>query len=170
MKTAIPSPATDRRALLSAILKSLRRRRDMKSSEVAAAMGMPQRSYEFFEAGQGRFDMDRLHRFAEAVDADPYAILFALEIGSAKFAVRCADNKAATVFLIALQDFDAHVGDDLLRLDPHTLMAAFTRAFDGLRHTATERVALLESWMSDPILTGEQEAAPPARQPQDEEE
>jgi transcriptional regulator with XRE-family HTH domain len=141
-------------AQLSGLMKALRRRRGLRVSETAAAVGMPRRSYQHFEAGRGRLDVGRLHRFAQAIDADFYALLAALEIGSPAFALRCADNKLMTIFMMALQDFDALAGDDIARLDPHLLMATFTAMFDELRAVARDRDVQVESWMTDKTLGG----------------
>lgn len=35
----------------------------MKPAEVADAMGMAKRSYEHFEAGKGKINLERIHRF-----------------------------------------------------------------------------------------------------------
>lgn len=151
---AVSTRAEDRQELLSTILKTLRRRRGVRAAEVAARMGMPLRTYEHFEAGKGRIDAERIHKFAAVIDVDPYAILLGLEIASPAFAERCADNKAATILLLALQDFDSAIGDELRALDPHTLMTHFTGAFDTLRRQARVRRVEVESWMTDSAITG----------------
>ena len=113
-------------AQLSALMKMLRRRRGRSVADMALAMDMPRRSYQHFEAGRGRLDISRIHRFAQALEIDFYALLAALEIGSPAFAVRCADNKLMTILMMSLQNFDARAADDIARLDPHTLMTSFT--------------------------------------------
>lgn len=136
-------------------MKALRRRRGRGVRDTAAAVGMAYRSYQHFEAGLGRLDAGRIFRFAQALDVDPYAILTALEIGSPAFALRSADNKLMTIFLMALQDFDAAAGDDIARLDPHTLMTSFTAVFDELRALARDRDVQVEAWMTDKALGGD---------------
>jgi len=141
-------------ASLSDVLKALRRHRRLRSADVAAAMGMPLRSYEHFEAGGGRLNRDRIHRFADALDVDPFAIFVALDIGSPHFAVRCADNKLMMVLTMALFEFDATVGDGIQRLETAEVIEAFTRCFDGLRDQAKTAEAFVESWMAEKALPG----------------
>lgn len=152
-RTALPKSSAERRALLSTMLKGLRKLRGLKAADAAARMGIPLRSYEHFESGQGRIDAARIHQFADALDVDPYGILLGLELASPAFALRCADNKGATILMLALQDFDSGIGDDLRALDPHTLMNHLTNAFDTLKDRARVRRAEVESWMTDPALT-----------------
>jgi transcriptional regulator with XRE-family HTH domain len=139
----------DRRASLSQVLKALRRQRGLRPGQVAQAMGMRPRSYEYFESGRGRLNLDRIHRFAEVLDVDPFAIVAALEIGSPRFALRCADNKLMTILIMALQDFDTQAGDDIARLDARSLIGEFTRALDELARRAREHDAFVETWMAE---------------------
>ncbi|WP_187149077.1 helix-turn-helix domain-containing protein [Phenylobacterium zucineum] len=136
------------------MLKALRRQRGLKAADVAGRMGMPLRSYEHFESGKGRIDVERIHQFAEVLDVDPYGIVLGLELASPSFALRCADNKAGTILLLALQDFDAGIGDELRALDPHTLMRHLTEAFDLLGQRARVRRVEVEAWMHDPAIVG----------------
>jgi transcriptional regulator with XRE-family HTH domain len=140
---------TERGAALSRALKTIRRQRGLGRVEVARAMGMPLRSYDYFESGRGRLNVDRVHQVAEILNADPYAFLAAIEIGSPEFAIRCADNKLMVVLTMALQEFDARASDEIPRLDPRTLFAAFTAMFDDLTRQARDRDAVLTDWMSD---------------------
>jgi hypothetical protein len=135
---------------LSGILRALRRHRRLRSAEVADAMSMAQRSYEYFEAGCGRLNLERVTAFAEATGTDAFAILAALSIGSNEFAVRTADNKLMLLLMLALQDFDAAVGDDILRLDARTLISAFTRMFTELGHAARRSDPLVDDWLGRP--------------------
>jgi transcriptional regulator with XRE-family HTH domain len=126
-----PEPRQDR-ALLSRALKRLRTRSGRSKPEVAAAMNLSIRAYERFEAGDIRFNLDYVHRFARATDCDPNAILLAMAMGSPEFAVRSADNRFATILMIALRRFDETVGDGLSRMEVRTLVSAVTAMFDGL--------------------------------------
>lgn len=143
---APPHDDAARGASLSKALKAIRRRRGLRAADAAEALDMPLRSYEHFEAGRGRLNLERVHLAADAIDADPYAILAALEIGSPEFAARCADNKLMTILMMALQDFDETAGDDIAQLDPRTLIGAFTRLFDQLAQEARARAQALEDW------------------------
>ncbi len=155
MPTESPTPRTRRQSHLSHLLRMLRRRRGRSVGDVAAAVGMPLRSYQHFEAGQGKLEVERIYRFAQAVDVDFFAMVTALEIGSPAFALRCADNKFMTLLVLALADFNDRVGDDIARLDPHTLMTSFNAFFDELGRLAKERNLQLEAWMTDKAITGE---------------
>ena len=146
---------TGRKTTLPLVLKAIRRRRGLRSSEVARAMGMPLRSYQYFESGRGGLNLERIHQFASAVDADGYAIVLALDIGSVEFALHCLDNKAATVLLVSLQRFATKTGEDIARLDPRSFISAFDRAFDELTAKAREYDAILESWMTDKSIGGD---------------
>lgn len=122
----------DQRVRLSQTLKAVRRARGRTAAEVAAAMGMPLRSLEHFESGGGRFDFGKVRRFAEALDADPFAILMAVLIGSPAFAARAADNKLAMILLLGLEEFDRDHGDRLARLDSAGVLAEFGETYRRL--------------------------------------
>lgn len=126
-----PDPLRDG-DILSAAVKAVRRHRAMTSAEVATAMNMALRTYERFEAGATRFNLDHIHRFAAATGSDPYAIVLSVLIGAPEFARRCADNKMAAILTIAVQRFDRTVQDRLLDLDARTLIGAVTGMFDTL--------------------------------------
>ena len=134
--------------LRSAALKAIRKLRGLSTQEVALAMHMPLRTYEHFEAGQGRLNLDYVHRFCGVTDSDPYALLFAISIGSPDFATRAADNKFATIFTIMLQAFDEKVGDGIRDLDARTLIAIFGEMFDGLS-AAAERQAAASAFLQE---------------------
>jgi transcriptional regulator with XRE-family HTH domain len=139
-------------ASLSDVLKALRHHRRLRSATVAEAMGMPLRSYEHFESGAGRMNRDRIHRFADAIDVDPYAIFVALDIGSPEFAIRCADNKLMMILTMALLEFDLTVGDGIQRLETTQVIEAFTSCFDGLHEKAKASEAFVETWMAEKAL------------------
>ncbi len=115
-------------------------------------MKMPLRSYEHFEAGSGRLNLLKVHLFAEVLDADPFAIFAALDIGSPDFAVRCADNKMMTILMMALQEFDTSAQDDIARLTASTLIAAFTRCLDELLVQTRAEEAFVGRWMANKTL------------------
>ena len=112
--------------ILASALRLIRLYRRMKPAEVAEAMGMAKRSYEHFEAGKGKINLERIHRFAEATDSDPYAIIDCMALGSPEFAVRCADNKAMLALRVVTQEFDEEVGDAIMELDTRSIINAFT--------------------------------------------
>jgi hypothetical protein len=69
---------------------------------------MPVRTYQNFEAGRTRINVERVHAIAQILDADAPAIFAAVELGSPEFAVRAADNK----LVLAELDLDG-LGDAL---------------------------------------------------------
>lgn len=140
-----PSPNT----VLSASLRLIRSHRRLRAVEVAQAMNMALRSYEHFEAGAGRINLARIHRFAEVTDSDPHAIIAALSLGSPAFALRAVDNKLATILMVVLQEFDEEVGDAMADLDARTIINTFTRAFRDLAGLAVTRDAHAEAWLEE---------------------
>ncbi|WP_372784788.1 helix-turn-helix domain-containing protein [Phenylobacterium sp.] len=136
----------------------------MRPIDVANAMKMKPRSYEYFESGKARLNVDRVHQVAKILNADPYAILAAIDIGSPAFALRTVENKMGTLWLMALLEFDATAQDDISRLAPAVLIVSFTKMFDELLVLARERDASAEDWMSDkPLQAPPAESDPEAR-------
>jgi len=138
--------ATIRQAFLSRALKALRRRRGVGVAHLAKAIGIPVRTYQHFEAGRTKIDVERVHAIAQILDADAPAIFAAVELASPEFAVRAADNKLVTVFLLTLKDFDARSGDQITHLDARTLMSAFDTTFKELAQLATDRAEAASRW------------------------
>ncbi len=134
--------------LLSQALKLVRRYRGLTAVEVAAAMHMPVRTYERFEAGEGRFNVDYVHRFAAATDSDPHAITMAVDVGSPDLAWRSADNKLITVMTIGAQRFNADCGDLLHLLEARDGISVVTAMFQQLRQLAEAR-AVAARWLED---------------------
>jgi len=134
---------------LSSALRLIRAHRRMKSADMAEAMGMALRSYEHFEAGRGRINLERIHRFAEVTDSDAYAILAALALGSPHFALRTADNKLMTILTVALQEFDEELGDVIAELDGRTLINTFTKAMKDLALQSVRRDSAANAWLQN---------------------
>ena len=151
---------------LSAALRLIRSHRRMKTADIARSMHMALRSYEHFEAGGGRINLERIHRFAEVTDSDPYAILAALALGSPEFALRAADNKLMTILMVALQEFDAEIGDAVVELDARTIINTFTRALKDLAIQSVRRDSAANAWLQQRIgklvapSNGENDATP----------
>lgn len=145
-----PSPARGPKSntTLKAALSAIRKQRGLRALDVAKAMGLPLRSYEHFEAGVGQLNLERLFLFADVTDSDPYAILHAVQFGSADFARRCADNKLATILALALQDFDRDLGDRIARLEGAVLIGHFTAVFRDLADYADQRDATAAAWLA----------------------
>lgn len=145
----MPSADTDLPAspALTQALRAVRRLRGLSAAEVARAMNLPRRSYEHFEAGGGRLNIARVQAFAAVTHSDAYAILAAVFLNAPEFARRSADNKLATILLMALQDFQAAAGEDLARLAPQALISAFEEMFARLGVEAQGREADVEAWI-----------------------
>ncbi|HEX7946993.1 MAG TPA: helix-turn-helix transcriptional regulator [Phenylobacterium sp.] len=137
----------DYRALLAAALRGIREDRRLRIADVARAMNMPVRSYEHFEAGRGRFDLERLHRFAEVTDSDPFAILASALLQAPEFAVRAADNKPMVVFMLGLRDFHDDLRDDITLIEPRVFVGAFRRVFQDLAEHVRKRDLTAETWL-----------------------
>lgn len=133
--------------ILGTALRLIRIHRRMKPIEVADAMGMAKRSYEHFEAGKGKINLERIHRFATATDSDPYAIIDCLALGSPEFAVRCADNKAMIALRVVLQEFDEETGDAIMDLDTRSIINAFTKNLKDLAMQAVRRDDAAKDWL-----------------------
>jgi transcriptional regulator with XRE-family HTH domain len=133
--------------ILGAALRLIRLHRRMKPADVAKTMGIAKRTYEHFEAGKGSINLERIHRFAEATDSDPYAIIDCMALGSPEFAVRCADNKAMLAFRVVTQEFDEEVGDAIMELETSSIINAFTKTLKDLALQAVRRDAAAQDWL-----------------------
>lgn len=118
--------------LLSAAIKGVRKLRGLTTREVAARMNMSLRSYQRFEAGTTRFNLDHIHRFANATQSDPYAIINAVAIAAPGFAIDSADNKLGTILTVGVEKFYESHGVRIADLDTRTLVGAVTALFDRL--------------------------------------
>jgi transcriptional regulator with XRE-family HTH domain len=146
----MPLPSIDLTAdaqLLSCAFKAIRRKRNLKTCEVAQRMSMPQRSYELFETGHGKITLARLMAFAEATDCDPFALLFTGLFAAPELAVCCADTKFAMILIISLQQFAHDRGRDIAYLEAPKIIAASQRLFKDLGATLDDNEAFLTSWL-----------------------
>ncbi|HBI18703.1 hypothetical protein [Brevundimonas sp.] len=119
----------------------------MTAQQVATAMNLPLRTYEYFEAGTGRVNLDYVHRFAVATNCDPWSLLLGPPLGSTEFARQTADSKLMLIFLIALGEFVRTMGDRMLTLDPRALIEAFTETFRKLEEENRAKSEETESWL-----------------------
>jgi transcriptional regulator with XRE-family HTH domain len=133
--------------VLSHALRAIRRKRSLKTRDVAARMGMAQRSYEMFEAGGGRITLERLMSFAEATDCDPFALMLAGTFNSAEFAVACADTKLVMIMIMSLQQFADERGRDIAFVEPPNLIAACQRLFKDLGVKLDDNEAFIAKWL-----------------------
>jgi transcriptional regulator with XRE-family HTH domain len=124
---------------LTAALRQIRKARGLSAVEMASLMGMDRRNYANFETGKGRLNLERLLRFAEVTDSDPWAILAGVLMGSPRLAWDAADNKLVMVFLILLAEFEGQFGEGIRTLDTADAVSAFREAFRTLEASLTSR-------------------------------
>ena len=122
----------------SQVLKGIRRARGLTVADAAAAMGMPTRSYQYFESARSRFDFAVIARFGAAMNADPFAIVAAVQFASPAFAVRTADNRLMTLLMSAIAAFD----DEAASLDALYLRSRFLALADEMAQEARARRSL----------------------------
>src|SRR5690606_12285285 len=146
MPSEPPDKLSDSR-MIGLAARAVRRMRNMTAAQVALAMNLPSRTYEYFEAGTGRVNLHYVHRFAAATDCDPYALLLGPALASTEFARRTADTKLLMIFLIALGEFERSMGDRLHGLDPRALIEAFSEAFRKLEAEHRQRGEEVRSWL-----------------------
>lgn len=137
--TPASMPARRDSEVLSLAVKLIRRDRKLTAAEVAERMRTPLRTYERFEAGGSRLNVDYIHRFAAATDSDPHAILAAVTIGSPEFALRGADNKLATILAVGLQRFNYILGDRIQTLDARAIINAVCAMYEELLREGGEQ-------------------------------
>lgn len=132
----VPPVSNHDGALLSAALRAVRRLRGMSSRDTAEAMHMPLRTYQRFESGETRPNLDHIHRFARATRSDPHALVMAVAIGAPELAVGTADNHLVTILTVGLQSFYRTQGGRIAELDVRTIVSATTAMFDRLSETS----------------------------------
>ena len=130
-------------------MRLIRRARRLRATEVAREIGMPLRSYEYLESGKGKVSFERVMRFARATDSDGWALLASAPLGSPDFALRCADNKLMTIVMITMKELDDDLSDDIVFLQPGTLIGAFTRIRNELAQYVRKRDQFAETWLSE---------------------
>ena len=149
-------------ALVAGAMRKIRKARRLRASEVARVMGMPLRSYEHLEAGQGKITYERLVRFAEATNCDPVALLAVVPMGSMEFAERCADNKLMQIVMIVLSELNEDLGPDIVYLESRTIIGGITRLCRELAEHVRKRDTYAESWLEAKTPRLKQQAAPKA--------
>lgn len=135
--------------LMAQVVRAIRKHRRMKPSEVAAAMGIPLRTYEHFERGTGRMSYARIRRFAAATDCDPIAIVSTLPLRSTEFALNCADNKLTTIAMAALSELNEELGADIGFLSTAALVSAFDKLSKDLIDEVRRRDQFAERWIEE---------------------
>lgn len=147
-----PSRSLARQArLLSQIIKAIRFDRRMKAADVARGMGIGLRTYEDFEAGRGRLDLEKVRLFGLATDSDAVAITLGLLFGSREIALRALENKAPTILWVALREFESEVGDQLAVIPGSYFLESLRQAFCRLREYLQKRDSSAERWLEEEI-------------------
>jgi hypothetical protein len=72
-----------------------------------------------------------------------------LALKSPEFALRCADNKLMTIFMIAMSELNDDLGDDIVFLEPGILIGAFTRVAKDLTDHIAKRDLFAETWLKE---------------------
>ena len=134
---------------IGATMRLVRKARKLRSVDIAQAMNMPLRSYEYLESGKGRISFERVMAFSKAADVDGWALLASVPLGSPDFALRCADNKLMTILLVSMMELEEDLGDDMIYLQPGTLIGAFTRLRNDLAQHVRKRDQYAETWLSE---------------------
>jgi len=137
--------------LLGEVMRTIRRERRMRTSEVASALKMPTRTYEHLEAGRGRMSFDRIERFARATNSDPAAIVAAVMLGAPAFALSCIDNKLMEVVVHALGELNEELGADISFLETRTIVAALRKTCQDLADHVRRRDTFAETWLKDRV-------------------
>jgi len=144
---ASPNPRPDHRANLAAALRGIREARRLRIADMARLMDMHPRTYEHFEAGRSPLDLDKLQKFAEVTDSDPFGILVGVWLQAPEFAVRTADNKPIVAFMLALRVFHEDLRDDVSLIEPRLFVGAFRRVFQDLADHVRNRDLTAETWL-----------------------
>jgi len=139
-------PPSDAQAA-GAFARTVRRFRSLTAQQVADGIGIPLRTYEYFESGKGRVNLDYIRRFADFTNSDPFALLVGLGMSRPDLVRRCSDNKLMLVFMITLGEFDLVMGDRIHTLDSATLIEAFTETFRKLEAESRAREEAARSWL-----------------------
>jgi len=124
---------------LANALRAIRRARGLRAGDVANAMGLPLRTYRHFEAGCGHAPPERLRAFARVTDCDYAALLLGAGGLEPALALACADNKALTIAIGAVEDLHGDLSTALSTLTGADLVAAFDTARRRLRAGAVEK-------------------------------
>jgi transcriptional regulator with XRE-family HTH domain len=142
-------PAAWARSLAQA-LREIRKVRGLSTVQISALMGMDRRNYANFEAGKGRLNLERVLRFAEVTDSDPWAILASVVMGRPQLAVEAADNKMLLAFFILLGEFEAQFGAGLRVIETADAISAFAQAFKALETSMAEkRTRSAAEWLQE---------------------
>lgn len=150
---------------LAEAMRSIRKARRLRTSEVAHALDMPTRTYEHFESGRGRLTFDRIYRFARVTDSDPVALMASVLLGNPAFALRCADNKLMEVILHAMGELDEELTEDIALIETRTVVAAIRRTCHDLAEHVRKRDTFAEAWLQERVAKSERKPVSPSSPP-----
>jgi len=139
MASGSSSSGTVDGTVFSTSVKQIRTARGLSTRQTATAMNMSLRSYQRFEAGTMRLNLDHIHRFARATSSDPYALVIGVMISSSHFARNTADNMLGTILVVGLQNLEQAAGDRISELDTRTLIRSVATMFEELAANALGR-------------------------------
>jgi transcriptional regulator with XRE-family HTH domain len=155
-----PADKDRRRKAFAATVRSVRLHRGIGVGEMAKAMNMPLRSYQHFEAGRSRLNVDQLFEFAAATRSDPIALFKAVILDAPDLAIRSADNKLVSAITHELEAFNESAGDAIKTLRSRTIVNVFRQAFDTLEAEALRPDPTVQ-WISDRINRSPPEPSDP---------
>ncbi|GEM_PF-415696 len=113
---------------LPGVLRTLRQRRRLSAAEVADGMGLPVRTYQNFEAELSGASPARFHTFAKVTDCDAMALILCAGGADPALALACADNKAVSIAVGAIEDLYESLGSEVSTLTAAGLIGAFDHA------------------------------------------
>lgn len=139
---------SEERLILCTVFRTIKKKRNLTSREIAARMELPLRTYEQFESGSGRILLGQVQSFAQATDSDPFAILLAVMYRSPDFALHCADNKFPLIITMAMEQFAQDMGSDLTLLEPLNVITGCQRYLAELKKKIADDELTVLKWLS----------------------
>ena len=146
MTSGVPQRSARQRTFTE-MLRGVRALRSYTRQSVARRMGVEPRSFERFEAGEVRLDLERMFAFAAAADCDPMALVAGVYLERPDLARRCADNKLMQIQAISFARLSEQLGERLSKgrscgmdRDPEPPDRR-TRAQDGCARGSRARLA-----------------------------
>jgi DNA-binding CsgD family transcriptional regulator/DNA-binding XRE family transcriptional regulator len=130
--------------------REIRQLRGMSPGQVAEAMGVELRTYYNLETSTGRASLSYVDDFARVTNSDAKALALALVMRLPLLAVRCADNKLATLVLAGLEDLHQDLGEALAHLEAAVVMSVIDEAFGKLAAHARRETPALAADALDP--------------------
>ena len=123
--------------------REIRRRRGMRATAVAEAMGVELRTYQNLETEFGPASLRYVERFARVTDSDAIALSVAIVLQFPRLAIHSADNKLATWIFSGLEDLERELGDKLSEIESAVVISAVGDAFGKLAAHARRETPIL---------------------------